>query len=151
MAKAIVKERVRLNEKERLFCEQYVIDFNGRQAVLRTTGYTDDGPAAGVKAFRLLRRKRVLEYIDKLLFEIEQQLQINRGWLVKELLANHEKAHETSEKECEKCGEIMEGVTPGRDLTASTAALNSIAKVMGYNQDPEKSGETTINVQVNNY
>lgn len=51
-----------LTPKQRRFCEEYLIDLNGKQAVIRA-GYSESG--ASVTATRLLAKANIKKYIEQ--------------------------------------------------------------------------------------
>jgi len=55
-----------LTQKEEFFCENYVIHFNGSRAA-KDAGYLEN--SATVSASRLLRRKNIQDYVNKLIGE----------------------------------------------------------------------------------
>lgn len=57
------KNSSKLTPKQRKFCMEYMIDYNGTQAAIRA-GYSDK--TAPQQASRLLSKADVVEYIDKL-------------------------------------------------------------------------------------
>lgn len=66
----------RLTQKQAEFCNQYMIDLNGRQAAIRA-GYSPK--TAEFQAARLLRKDKVQEYLTKLQSEARKQTEITRG------------------------------------------------------------------------
>jgi phage terminase small subunit len=54
---------MKLNKKQKRFCEEYIVDLNGTQAYIRA-GYSKNG--ADVSASQLLGNPRVSEYIKEM-------------------------------------------------------------------------------------
>ena len=71
-----------LNERERLFCLEYIKDLNGVQAAKRA-GYAEAG--AGVQATRLLKKANVASYIGELKEARNKRLEIDADTVIKEL------------------------------------------------------------------
>lgn len=62
-----------LNLRQKLFCEEYIIDYNATQATIRA-GYSSKG--AAVAGGKLLKREDVQEYIAELREETQKRNQI---------------------------------------------------------------------------
>lgn len=60
--------RGELNTKQKLFCERYIVDFNGTRSYLDIYN-TEDEKVAGINASKLLKRPDVRLYIQQLLKE----------------------------------------------------------------------------------
>lgn len=69
--------------KEKRFCEEYVIDYNGKRAAIRA-GYAE--PSAAKTACRLLKRKEILDYVSQLQKEQKKRLCLSSDRVVAELL-----------------------------------------------------------------
>lgn len=63
-----------ITEKQKRFCEEYVVDLNGKQAAIRA-GYSEK--TAKETASRLLTYVNVTEYIIELKLKISEKIQIN--------------------------------------------------------------------------
>lgn len=70
-----------LNDKEELFCREYVIDKNGTQAIIRA-GYSKK--TAEVKASQKLRLVKVRNRIKELLAQKHEELDISQERILKE-------------------------------------------------------------------
>ena len=68
-----------LNIKQQRFCEEFLVDFNGTQAVLRA-GYSKTG--ASVTASRLLRNPKVCTYIKQLKEEQSKRTEIDADYIL---------------------------------------------------------------------
>lgn len=71
-----------LTDKQRRFCEEYLIDINATQAAIRA-GYSPK--TAEQTASRLLRNVKVQEYIAKRQKELSRSTQITQERVIKEL------------------------------------------------------------------
>ena len=74
----------KLTPKQAEFCNQYMIDLNGKQAAIRA-GYSPK--TAEFQAARLLRKDKVTEYLTKLQSQARKQTEITRGEVLSELAA----------------------------------------------------------------
>jgi len=74
--------KLKLNERQKMFCREYLKDLNGTQAATRA-GYSKN--TAETQASTLLRNPRVKEYLDKLKKKREQELKIDANYVLKRL------------------------------------------------------------------
>lgn len=72
----------KLTEKQKIFCEEYVIDFNGTQAAIRA-GYSKK--TSNVTSSENLAKPYIQSYIQKLIKDREKRTEINADMVVKEL------------------------------------------------------------------
>lgn len=72
-----------LTRRQRLFCEEYLKDFNAKQACLRA-GYSDT--TARTKGTRELKNPKVLQYLNKIAEEEIERLKIQRFQTVQTML-----------------------------------------------------------------
>lgn len=70
----------KLNDKQERFCMEYIVDYNGTQAAIRS-GYS--APTAGEQASRLLKDVRIKEKIDKLKIEVAEKISLDATWVMK--------------------------------------------------------------------
>ena len=73
-----------LTELQRKFCEEYVKDYNGTQAYLRTSPEVRNDTARS-SAYRLLKNQAVLNYIHKLQKQLAEAQCINAERIAMEL------------------------------------------------------------------
>ena len=73
---------VALTEKQKKFCKEYVIDYNGTQAAIRA-GYSEK--TAKVQASQLLREEKILTTIKNLQKEQMQELCLCEEKVIKDL------------------------------------------------------------------
>lgn len=71
-----------LNEKQKIFCEQYMIDLNATQAALRA-GYSEK--TAHSQGSRLLKHVEVRTRIDELKAERMEELKLDQQWVLTRL------------------------------------------------------------------
>ena len=72
-----------LNDKQKQFCEEYVIDFNGTQAAIRA-GYS--AKTANEQAVRLLANVSIQEYIQKLKEKRNKRVGITQDEILKDII-----------------------------------------------------------------
>jgi len=68
-----------LNNKQKRFCQEYVVDLNGTQAAIRA-GYSKK--TANVKASQLLAIVNIQQEISKLQQKISEKTSINAEWVL---------------------------------------------------------------------
>lgn len=71
-----------LNERQKRFCEEYIVDLNATQAAIRA-GYSEKTAAS--TAARLLRNVKVQKYIAQLQAERGRRLQVTQDDVIKEI------------------------------------------------------------------
>ena len=62
-----------MTEKQKLFCDEYLIDLNGTRAYRTVYKTIKNDNVAGVRANKLLKQKDIAEYINKRLEEIHNE------------------------------------------------------------------------------
>ncbi|MBB4314565.1 terminase small subunit [Roseospira marina] len=131
-----------LNDRQRAFCEEYLVDLNATQAAIRA-GYAED--SAAQQGWALLRNPKVFKEINRLKAERRQRLEADQDAIIQELtcLAMYD-AGEIAGAEVSKPGDI--GKLPEHirraivgwkwdrhgnlvlDLASKTAALDLLGK-----------------------
>jgi len=112
----------KLTDKQRVFCQEYILDMNATQAALRT-GYT--ARSAQQTGSENLSKPLVRAEIDRLLAERQQQTAYNRQRAEQELEHIHQKALEKG------------------DLASAVAAVREKKKLFGLDQE-----DKTVNLNV---
>ena len=74
---------IKISDKQKMFCREYIIDWNGTQAAIRS-GYSKK--TAYAQASDLLRKPNIKAYLDKLKANIEETLNISALRNVQELM-----------------------------------------------------------------
>lgn len=74
----------KLSNKQKLFCDEYLIDLNVTQAAIRA-GYSEN--YANKKAFLLLEKPEIKAYIDKKMKAREQRTEITQDKVLEEIAA----------------------------------------------------------------
>jgi len=126
-----------LTKLEKLFSESYAIDLNATQAILRVDSNT---PFPRNKSSMLLRTERVRNYIDYLLFQRAQKMNIDAEWVLKAAVELFHKC--MSDVEVKDTNGVSIGVYRF-DSRGANAALNTIGKHVGvqaFKQRVEHTG-----------
>lgn len=74
----------KMTERQKKFCNEYLVDLNVTQAAIRA-GYTPK--YANKKAYELLDKPEIKEYLDKKIKDREQRTEITQDKVVNELAA----------------------------------------------------------------
>ena len=69
-----------MTDKQKRFCEEYIIDFNAAQSAIRA-GYSE--PTARQKGYELLSNEEIKEYIEELKDDKSEELNITFEQLAK--------------------------------------------------------------------
>ena len=115
-----------LNPKQQRFCEEYIVDLNGKQAAIRA-GYAES--SAEVTGSKLLRLAKVQECVQNLIAERSKKVAIDAAWVLKEFVKLYQKAS-AAEEVLDKEGNSL-GVYRFDGATASRA-LENIGKHVGF-------------------
>lgn len=162
-AKAVPADDAPLSPRQERFVDEYMVDFNGTQAAIRA-GYAKSG--ADVQAVRLLGNASVIKAIQARRDRISNKFELTRERLIQEYcklaFSDPRKffredgtlkpipeldddtaaalAHFEVMEEFDGQGEerMQVGYTSKVKWTDKRAALDSIARVMGWNQDKVK-------------
>ncbi|OZI09596.1 hypothetical protein BWI93_03165 [Siphonobacter sp. BAB-5385] len=164
---------VKLSEKQKRFCDEYLIDLNGTQAAIRA-GYSLR--TANEQAAQLLQRPHIKAYIEERKSQLNQQLEnkylinkervlleyariafadlrcyFNENGSLKEVVdLTEDEAAALASSETEEMKEmgIPIGETKKIKLWDKLRALEGIRKVMGYDA-PVKQDHTTKGESLN--
>ena len=76
---------MKLTEKQKIFCDEYLIDFNATRAYKAAYKNVKNDGAAAASASRLLRNAKIQNYIGKKMKEREKRTEITQDKVLKEL------------------------------------------------------------------
>lgn len=121
-----------LSARQKLFCEEYVKDYNGTKAAIRA-GYAENG--AEVSASRLLRLAKVNTYLKELQAIRAEQTKVDQAWVL------------------EKFQEIARAsLTPNDkgkiDAHGAARALENIAKHLGFYEKDNSQLNKPTNIKI---
>ena len=77
----------KLTPKQKIFCDEYLIDLNATRAYKKAYPSIKNDETAAVNGNRLLRNAKVKEYIDKRMKDREKRTEITQDMVLKELAA----------------------------------------------------------------
>ena len=130
-----------LNEKQKQFCEEYIIDLNGTQAAIRA-GYSKK--TANEQAAQLLAKLSIQEYIQKIKNERSERVKYSQDELMRDILE--------VKNRCMQANPVLdkEGNETGIwkfDSNGANKALDMLAKHVGFYETDNK--QKAFNISVN--
>ena len=130
-----------LNEKQKQFCEEYIIDLNGTQAAIRS-GYSEK--TANRIASELLTKLDIQEYICKLKNKRSERVKYSQDELMRDILE--------VKNRCMQANPVLdkEGNETGIwkfDSNGANKALDMLAKHVGFYETDNK--QKAFNISVN--
>lgn len=130
-----------LNEKQKQFCEEYIIDMNGTQAAIRA-GYSKK--TARAIANELLTKLDIQEYIQKLKNKRSDRVKYSQDELMRDILE--------VKNRCLQANPVLdkEGNETGVwkfDSNGANKALDMLAKHVGFYETDNK--QKAFNISVN--
>ena len=130
-----------LNEKQKQFCEEYIIDLNGTQAAIRA-GYSTK--TANEQAAQLLAKLSIQEYIQKIKNKRSERVKYSQDELMRDILE--------VKNRCMQANPVLdkEGNETGIwkfDSNGANKALDMLAKHVGFYETDNK--QKAFNISVN--
>ena len=130
-----------LNEKQKQFCEEYIIDLNGTQAAIRA-GYS--AKTANEQAAQLLAKLSIQEYICELKNRRSERVKYSQDELMRDILE--------VKNRCMQANPVLdkEGNETGIwkfDSNGANKALDMLAKHVGFYETDNK--QKAFNISVN--
>ena len=130
-----------LNEKQKQFCEEYIIDLNGTQAAIRA-GYS--AKTANEQAAQLLAKLSIQEYICELKNKRSERVKYSQDELMHDILE--------VKNRCMQANPVLdkEGNETGVwkfDSNGANKALDMLAKHVGFYETDNK--QKAFNISVN--
>ena len=130
-----------LNEKQKQFCEEYIIDLNGTQAAIRA-GYSKK--TANEQAAQLLAKLSIKEYIQKIKNKRSERVKYSQDELMRDILE--------VKNRCMQANPVLdkEGNETGIwkfDSNGANKALDMLAKHVGFYETDNK--QKAFNISVN--
>jgi len=122
------KER-KLPIKQRLFCQEYIIDWNGTRAYKTVYKGAKNDNVAGVEAHKLLRKPKIQDYIKEIQDNLEEQAGISKLKMILELTKVIDSDSEDSKEKIKAIAEVNKMLgynsTIKTDVTTNGESLNS--------------------------
>lgn len=124
----LITER-RLNERQRLFVQEFLVDFDSGQAYIRAGYDVEDDETARSAANRLLQNVAVQQAINESQRERLERLKISGDWLVESFLMVY-----------------LDAATRG-DRKQAIAALQEIGKLTGSYHEDNRQRSTAADLE----
>ena len=130
-----------MNEKQKQFCEEYIIDLNGTQAAIRA-GYS--AKTANEQAAQLLAKLSIQEYIQDIKNKRSERVKYSQDELMRDILE--------VKNRCMQANPVLdkEGNETGIwkfDSNGANKALDMLAKHVGFYETDNK--QKAFNISVN--
>ena len=74
-----------LSEKEKTFCEEYILDFNATYAAARA-GFPGNSKSQSNAGWKMMRNPLVVAYVRDLLEQRSQHIAVDQFWVIDQLL-----------------------------------------------------------------
>ena len=130
-----------LNEKQKQFCEEYIIDLNGTQAAIRA-GYSEK--TANRIASELLSKLDIQEYICELKNKRSERVKYSQDELMRDILEVKNRCLQANPVRDKEGNEV--GVWKF-DSNGANKALDMLAKHVGFYETDNK--QKAFNISVN--
>jgi phage terminase small subunit len=139
-----------LNEKQKRFCQEYLIDLNGTQAAIRA-GYAESG--ARVQANRMLTNDNIQQYIQELQEGIQKRNQITIDEIMSDLIEVKNRClqnvpvmyFDKIDKEWKHEGKEFGEPVYKFDSNGATKVLDLLGKIIGaYEKDNSQKRELPV-------
>ena len=139
-----------LNDKQKLFCQEYMKDLNGTRAAIRA-GYAESG--ARVQANRMLTNDNVQQYIQELQEGIQKRNQITIDEIMSDLIEVKNRClqnvpvmyFDKIDKEWKHEGKEFGEPVYKFDSNGATKALDLLGKIIGaYEKDNSQKRELPV-------
>lgn len=126
--KTVVKsDKSVLNDNQKQFCVEYIIDLNGTQAYLRTYGEDVDTVSANTMSSRLLSNVKIKKYINELIDSYMDNVDVTVGEIVnniKSIAFNEEARHSDRIKASQLLAQYMGMLVEHKDITSNGSSIN---------------------------
>lgn len=135
----------KLTDKQRRFCEEYMVDLNATQAAIRA-GYSEN--TANEQGSQNLAKLSIQEYIAKLRQPIAEKLKITREGVIKDIITIKERCmaeepvmiYDPTEKGMVESGEYR------FDSNGALKASDMLAKHIGFYEKDNAQSKTEITI-----
>lgn len=133
-----------LTEKQKRFCEEFMIDLNGTQAAIRA-GYSEN--SANVIASQNLSKLNVQQYLSELKQKRAESLNIDNQWVLKRFIDISERCMQAEPVLINENGQWVESGEYKFDASNANKATEMIGKHLGFfekDNNQLKPKQTTV-------
>lgn len=131
----------KLTDKQKRFCEEYVIDLNATQAAIRA-GYSEK--TANEQASRLLANVNISDYVASLQKNISEKLQIDAEWVLKRFKDISDRSMQAEPVLIYSDGVWVESGEYKYDSSGANKATEMIGKHIGFFETHNSQKKTDI-------
>ena len=155
--KEIGQKRKKLTDKQKQFCNEYLIDLNGTQAAIRA-GYKPK--YAYASAFDNLRRPEVLAYLQQLREGVAKRNRISQDEIMRDLVEIKNRClqnipvmyYDKEEQQWKQEGGDEGSPIYKFDSQGAIKAIDTLCKIIGaYEKDNKQKAlvNTEVNIEIN--
>lgn len=133
-----------MNDKQKRFADEYLIDLNGTKAAIRA-GYAEN--SAAVQASQMLNNEEIKKYLDQRKQEIDDELGISAYWVKKRFKEISDRCMTAEPVMIKVDGEWVESGEYQFDSSGANKATESLGKIIGVfekDNSQSKAEPTTI-------
>jgi phage terminase small subunit len=131
----------KLTDKQKRFCEEYLIDLNGTQAAIRA-GYSSK--TANEQAARLLANVSVSKHVKELQEKLSDKLQISSEWVLRRFKEISDRAMTAEPVMIKVDGFMVESGEYTFDSAGANKATEMIGKHLGFFETHNKQKATDL-------
>lgn len=133
-----------LNDKQKRFCEEYLIDLNATQSAIRA-GYSEN--SAKEIGYEHLTKPHIQEYISELKKERAESLKIDNQWVLKRFMDISERCMQAEPVLINENGQWVESGEYKFDASNANKATEMIGRHLGFfekDNNQSKPKQTTV-------
>ena len=134
MASRVIKDKIKvgkdkgstLNDRQKQFCVEYIVDLNGTQAYIRAYGEDTDTVSANVMSCRLLSNVKVKQYINELIDSYTDNVDVTVAEIVsniKSIALDKEARHSDRIKASELLAKYKGMLIEHKDITSNGSSI----------------------------
>jgi len=123
----VVKSKSKLNDNQKNFCIEYIVDLNATQAYIRAYGEDTDANSARATSSKLLANVNIKAYINELIDTYTDNLDVTVGELVnniKSIAFNLEAKNSDRIKASQLLAQYMGLLVEHKDITSNGSSIN---------------------------
>ena len=118
-----MKEENKLTQKQKMFCEEYIYDWNATRAA-KAAGYSEN--TASEMGYENLNKPQIKKYIEEIQLDLQRLAGISRLSVIQDLKKIQEEADQARDK---------------------TKAIEVINKMLGFNAPEQTESKSTVEVK----
>lgn len=145
-------QKIKLTEKQELFCKEYIIDFNATQSYIRAGYNTKSEKNASVMASKMLGNASIQKKIQELKRIREEALQVNAEWVLKEAIEIYEiakgkKPHIQSKVSSDSVTKVETYKTNLKEACRALEIIGKHTNIKAFDKEIDLGDNVTISIQ----